>query len=83
MPPSTGWLSISASTSSPTGTPTDPSSAGFHNLIRRLEEMLGSSSAQIEHFDVKIDGDTGVLILRPGQLVSAAVFFVPESEVSV
>ena len=42
--------------------------------------MLGSNNPQIEHFDVKIDGHTGVLILRPNQLVSAAMVFVPKTE---
>jgi len=61
----------------------DPSSSGFQNLTQRIEWMLGSNSAQFEYFDVKIDGHKGVLIVRPGQLVSAAVVFVPETEVSV
>jgi hypothetical protein len=62
---------------------TDPSSAGFQNLTQRIERMLGSNSVQLEYFDVKIDGHKGALIVRPSQLVSAAVVFVPETEVSV
>jgi hypothetical protein len=62
---------------------TDPSSAGFQNLTQRIEKMLGSNSAQIEHFDVRIDGLKGTLVVRPSQLVSVAVAFVPETEVSV
>lgn len=61
---------------------TDPSRAGFQSLTQRIEKVLGNS-AQIEHFEVTIDGHTGVLIVRPGQLASAAVVFVPETEVSV
>jgi hypothetical protein len=49
----------------------------YLNLTSRIERMLGNEDTQIEHFEVLIQGQNAHLMVRPSQLVSAAILFVP------
>ena len=62
---------------------TGKESPEFQRLVERMERLLGGTETQIQHFNVLIDGNAGVLMVRPTELVSAAVVFVPEPQPQV
>lgn len=57
---------------------TEKDGSTFQNLVRRLEELVGGTETKTQFFDVLIDGHDGVLMVRPVDLISAAVAFIPE-----
>ncbi len=56
---------------------TDPDSPEFQRVGERLERLVRGTETQLQHFDVLIDGHDGRLMVRPTELISAAVAFIP------
>lgn len=52
-------------------------SSTFQELVGRVERLVGGTETRVQRFDVKIGGHDGVLMVRPNEVVSAAVVFVP------
>jgi len=57
---------------------TDANGSTFQELVSRIERLVGGTESLTQRFDVLIDGHDGVLVVRPSELNSAAVAFIPE-----
>lgn len=49
----------------------------FQNLQARIDRMVKGSDTQVQQFDVVIQGHWAQLLVRPAEVVSAAIAFVP------